>query len=82
MKFVHKAMNNGSEDDGSDGNDREATVQCVKSLEEFAGRAALVLERSHASEEHRRVEERVGPAEILDGVVPHHSGEERDDHER
>jgi hypothetical protein len=72
-------MNDGREHDASDGDDRKPAVDGIETLEQLACRAALVLKRTHAAQQHGGVEKCIDPGEVFDRVIPEHAGEERDD---
>src|SRR5881628_2035679 len=80
MELVHQPMEDGrSHDPGGDEEDQTG-VESVEPGEELAAARHGRLHRTHASQEHGRVQERVTPSEVLEvGVAPHARTEREDD---
>ena len=80
VKRMHDAVHHRGKNDTRNRYDCEATIESIESLEELARSAAIVLERAHAAEKHRRVEKGVNPAQTFEYVKADHSEGERDRH--
>ena len=77
MEVVQEAMRRRSEDDAGHADEQDPRVQGVRPREELSPRRLWLFNRTLAAKEHRRIEEGVGPAEVLEVAVTRHAGEER-----
>jgi hypothetical protein len=77
---VHHAMHDGRQHDAHRGDHDETAVQRVEATKQLATVRERVLENgAHATEQHRRVEERVEPRHVVDRVEARHADCQRDD---
>ena len=77
-------MERGCDHKPSDNDEHESGVQRVEAGEELSASGLRRVDRTHAAEQHRAVEERGIPREALELAVTGHADRERDrqDHAR
>jgi hypothetical protein len=72
-------MRHGRENDAGDEDDGQAAVKRVQARKQLAAKCDGDRHGAHAAQEHRRVQERVYPAQPLENVVADHADEQRND---
>jgi hypothetical protein len=77
MELVKEAMDQRSQQQAGDADNREAAVERVKRREEFARSGSNRIDGTHAAENHRRVEQRVNPRQPLEKMVAARAERER-----
>jgi hypothetical protein len=70
-------MRDWRENDASDKDDSQAAVKSVQARKELAAKCDWYRDGAHATQQHRRVQERIQPANTLENVVADHSDEQR-----
>src|SRR5437867_12633797 len=72
MELVHQPMEDGRSHDPRGDEEDQTRVEGVEPGEELAAARRGRFHRTHAAQEHGRVQERVTPSEVLEvGVAPH-----------
>ena len=76
MKPVKNAVRNRSKNYTSHQNNRQTAVESIDACKELSSIGDRRINRSHAAQKHRCVEECVNPAQSLEGVVSEHADEQ------
>ena len=83
MHAVQDAVEDGSEEQGNGGEEGDAAVEGVGGREELGGIVREGVDRAHAPEDHRGVEESVGPGQSGEMAIAQDADQEGDgDEER
>ncbi len=69
MKLVHQAMYYGHEQQAHEGDEHNATEQRINGSKYFRARVSKRIDRAHATQYHRRLEQRVDPVEAGNPVI-------------
>lgn len=76
MKMVHKTMNDRCQYQGSRDNEYQARIKSIETGEDFAGNTLRRIDRTHATEQHRRVQKPIDPGQLLEVLISDHSKQE------
>lgn len=84
MEVMQEAMIDGRDDDGDHRQESESTIKRVKGGEEFGRGGRHGIDRAHAGENHRRVQESIVPGELAKIAIARgpHDEADCDDHQR
>jgi len=74
---VDEPVHHRHEHDADGDQEYEARVQRVAAGEKLAARRLRIVDRTHASEDHRGIQEGIAPVEILEVSVARHADAER-----
>ena len=77
VKSVQEPMRKRRDHQRSDPDESESGEKRVKRSEQFCGRSLKLIDRTHPAENHRRVEQRIDPAQVRDEMVTADSDPQR-----
>lgn len=79
---MQEAMHHRREDDAGNDDDDESAVQRIETGKQFSGIGVELIDRTHAAEKHRCVDEGIEPRQTFDESVAGHADEQRNAYER
>ena len=79
MKRVHHAVEKWREEIAGGADEKDARQECIHAGKDLCGRRAELVDLSHSTENHCRIQKGVNPLFVVDPVVTAHSDRQRHD---